>query len=88
MTQEAQCPFPHGGAKNATAATVSNSHWWPEQLQLGILHQHGKESDPMGAGFHYAEEFKTLDLDAVAARRTVTALEALSFERWDAELGG
>jgi len=57
MTQEAQCPFPHAGAKNATAATVSNSHWWPEQLQLGILHQHGKESDPMGAGFHYAEEF-------------------------------
>ena len=85
MTQEAQCPFPHGGAKNATAATVSNSHWWPEQLQLGILHQHGKESDPMGAGFHYAEEFKTLDLDAVV--KDLSALMTDSQPWWPADWG-
>ena len=42
---------------------MSNQHWWPNQLNLKILHQHSSLSDPMGEEFNYAEEFKTIDLD-------------------------
>ena len=45
--------------------TTANQHWWPNQLNLNILHQNSPLSDPMGKDFNYAEEFKTLDLDAL-----------------------
>ena len=65
MSNEAQCPV-SGGARNNTAARArTNADWWPDQLNLKILHQHSPLSDPMGKGFNYAEEFKNLDLDAV-----------------------
>jgi len=57
---EAKCPFHH-----ANGVGTSNRDWWPEQLNLGILHQHSSLSNPMGEEFNYAEEFKSLDLDAV-----------------------
>ncbi|ARV18680.1 Catalase-peroxidase [Curvibacter sp. AEP1-3] len=72
MTTEAKCPFPHAGRSHTQAAAPSNADWWPNQLKLGILHQHAPASNPMGEDFNYAEEFKTLDLDAVV--QDLTAL--------------
>jgi catalase (peroxidase I) len=57
---EARCPF-HEAAGGGTV----NRDWWPNQLRLDILHQHSSLSDPMGDSFNYAEEFKSLDLEAV-----------------------
>jgi catalase-peroxidase len=85
MSTEAKCPFPHAVRKNTTAAAPSNADWWPNQLKLGILHQHSAESNPMGADFDYAAEFKTLDLDAVV--RDLTALMTDSQDWWPADWG-
>jgi catalase-peroxidase len=49
-------------SKHTVAGAPSNADWWPNQLKLNILHQHSSKSDPMGEGFNYAEEFKSLDL--------------------------
>src|ERR1700733_10361399 len=66
MSGDAKCPFAHGGPKHAVAgATPTNASWWPNQLNLKILHQHSDLSNPTGEKFNYAEEFKPLDLDAV-----------------------
>ncbi len=66
---EAKCPYPHGGEFNRTVTGAigarSNKDWWPEQLNLGLLHQHSPKGNPLGEEFNYAEAFKTLDLDAV-----------------------
>ncbi len=59
MESESKCPFT-GGSQGYT-----NRDWWPNQLDLSVLHQHSALSDPMGEAFDYAEEFKSLDLDAV-----------------------
>src|SRR5271166_5960034 len=60
MSTEAKCPFTH-----TAAGSTANADWWPHQLNLKILHQHSPLSDPMDKEFNYAEEFKSLDLDAV-----------------------
>ena len=60
-----KCPVMHGSRANVTTSGTSNPDWWPNQLNLKILHQHSSMSDPMGASFDYAEEFKKLDLDAI-----------------------
>lgn len=60
MATETKCPFKH-----TAGSGTSNQDWWPNQLNLKILHQHSSLSDPMGDGFNYAEEFKSLDLAAV-----------------------
>ena len=85
MSTEAQCPFPHAARKNTTAAAPSNADWWPNQLKLGILHQHAAESNPMGEDFDYAAEFKTLDLDAVV--QDLHALMTDSQDWWPADWG-
>ena len=59
MTSESKCPFT-GGTRART-----NVDWWPNQLNLRVLHQHSALSNPMGEAFDYAEEFKSLDLNAV-----------------------
>ncbi len=88
MPDEAMCPFPHANAaasKHAVAGTRTNAGWWPEQLNLKILHQQSSLSNPMGEDFNYAEEFKTLDLDAV-----ITDLHALMTDSqpwWPADYG-
>ncbi|MDP3850682.1 MAG: catalase/peroxidase HPI [Luteolibacter sp.] len=81
MTTEAKCPFPH----HAAASGTSNRDWWPNQLNLKILHQHSPLSDPMGGGFNYAEEFKSLDLAAV--KRDLVALMTDSQDWWPADFG-
>ena len=85
MQSEAQCPFSSGVRKNAVAATRTNATWWPNQLNLKILSQNSAESNPMGAEFNYAEEFKTLDLDEVV--KDLTALMTDSQDWWPADYG-
>tara|TARA_R110002051_G_scaffold38640_3_gene81962 strand:+ start:18714 stop:20846 length:2133 start_codon:yes stop_codon:yes gene_type:complete len=73
-----------GNTQTAKGASA-NQHWWPEQLNLKVLHQNTPQSDPMGEGFNYAEEFKTLDLDAVIA--DLRALMTDSQDWWPADYG-
>jgi catalase-peroxidase len=81
----AGCPFAHGAPSNALAGGRNNRDWWPEQLNLSILHQHSAKSDPMGDGFDYAKEFKSLDLDAVV--KDLHALMTDSQDWWPADWG-
>ena len=65
MSGDAKCPFSNGALKHTVAGTPTNANWWPNQLNLDILHQHSSLSNPTGETFNYAEEFKSLDLNAV-----------------------
>src|SRR5262245_66312955 len=78
MSTEAKCPFNH-----AAGGGTSNRDWWPNQLNLGILHQNSSMSDPMGRDFNYAKEFKSLDLAAV--KKDLTALMTDSQSWWPAD---
>ena len=77
---EAKCPVAHGARK-----AHGNADWWPNQMNLKVLHQHSSLSDPMGEEFNYAEEFKTLDLQAVI--KDLHALMTDSQEWWPADYG-
>ncbi|MFZ0310932.1 MAG: catalase/peroxidase HPI [Candidatus Sulfotelmatobacter sp.] len=77
---ESKCPVAHGVRKSH-----ANVDWWPNQLNLKVLHQHSPKSDPMGEEFNYAEEFKTLDLNAVI--KDLHALMTDSQEWWPADFG-
>ncbi len=77
-----KCPVMAGPAASGSTA---NQHWWPNKLNLRILRQNSSLSDPMGEGFNYAEEFKSLDLDALVA--DVDALMTDSQEWWPADYG-
>jgi catalase-peroxidase len=76
---EAKCPFNHG------AIVPTNREWWPNQVNVNVLHQHSPLSDPMGKEFDYAQEFKTLDLNAVV--KDLHALMTDSQEWWPADFG-
>ncbi len=77
---ESKCPVAHGARKS-----YANVDWWPNQVNLKVLHQHSPLSDPMGNEFNYAEEFKTLDLSAVI--KDLNALMTDSQEWWPADFG-
>jgi catalase-peroxidase len=77
---ESKCPVAHGARKSHT-----NEDWWPNQVNVNILHQHSPKSDPMGKEFNYAQEFKTLDLHAVV--KDLHALMTDSQEWWPADFG-
>ena len=79
-----KCPFMHGSV-TTSAGAQGNSDWWPNQLNLRILHQHGQSPDPMGKGFSYAEAFGKLDY--VALKRDLHALMTDSQEWWPADWG-
>ncbi|MEP6534783.1 MAG: catalase/peroxidase HPI [Bryobacteraceae bacterium] len=85
MSAEDKCPFAAGARKNAVTGVHSNADWWPNQLNLKILHQHSALSDPMDKDFNYAEEFKSLDLDAVV--KDLHALMTSSQDWWPADYG-
>jgi catalase-peroxidase len=86
MDSESKCPVVGRADQQRTVMlAMSNEHWWPNQLTLKILHQHSPLSDPMGKAFNYAEEFKTLDLEAV--RQDLHALMTDSQEWWPADYG-
>ena len=63
----------------------SNQDWWPNQLDLQVLHQHSSKSNPMGEDFNYAEEFKTLDLDSL--KQDIIKVMTTSQEWWPADYG-
>jgi catalase-peroxidase len=77
---EAKCPFGHGARKSH-----ANVDWWPNQINLNVLHQHSPLSDPMGKEFNYAEEFKTLDLNAVIKDLNVLMTDSQPW--WPADFG-
>jgi catalase-peroxidase len=80
MANESKCPFNH-----AAGGGTTNRDWWPNQLNLNILHQHSSLSDPMDEGFDYARAFKELDFAAV--KRDLTALMTDSQDWWPADFG-
>src|SRR5580765_6157694 len=80
MSPEAKCPFHHG-----SSASTTNRDWWPNQLNLNLLHQHSSLSDPMSKNFSYAEEFKSLDYKAV--KKDLAALMTDSQDWWPADFG-
>ncbi len=82
---EGKCPFMHGALNQGAGGGTSNRDWWPNQLKLNILRQHASLSNPMEPGFNYAEEFKTLDLDAV--KQDLFELMTDSQDWWPADYG-
>jgi len=80
MSTESKCPFNH-----AAGGGTTNRDWWPNQLNLKILHQHSSLSDPMDEGFDYAEAFKSLDFGAV--KKDLLALMTTSQDWWPADFG-
>ncbi len=85
MASESKCPALGGPHRHTAVGTTSNQHWWPNQLNLKILHQNSSLPDPMGKDFNYAEEFKTLDLDALT--NDVDQLMTTSEDWWPADYG-
>ena len=79
------CPVMHSGAKSASSGVRSNQDWWPNQLNLKILHQNSEKSDPMAPGFNYADAFKSLDLKAL--KQDLVALMTDSQDWWPADYG-
>ncbi|WPX16589.1 hypothetical protein RHM58_21580 [Pseudomonas sp. 10S4] len=80
MANESKCPFNH-----AAGGGTMNRDWWPNQLNLKILHQHSTLSDPLDKGFNYADAFKKLDFAAVKA--DLNALMTDSQDWWPADFG-
>ncbi len=81
-----KCPVMHGAMRNPVAGRgMGNREWWPEQLNLGILHQHAPASDPMGPDFNYAEAFKKLDYAALKADLTKAMTDSQDW--WPADWG-
>ena len=85
MESESKCPFSRDARKHTVAGAPSNADWWPNQLKLNILHQHSSKTDPMGEEFNYAEQFKSLDLNAVV--KDLHALMTDSQDWWPADFG-
>ena len=85
ISTEPKCPMAGVANKHTVAGARANAGWWPKQLNLSILHQQSAKSDPMGEEFNYAEEFKSLDLDAVV--KDLHALMTNSQEWWPADYG-
>jgi catalase-peroxidase len=86
MASEMKCPVAGGAPKSPPAARVrSNQDWWPSQLNVQLLHQNSRLSDPMEPEFNYAEEFKSLDLDAL--KKDIYALMTKSQDWWPADYG-
>ena len=81
----AKCPVTHGTGSSKLTGSIANRNWWPNQLNLKILHQNSSLVDPMGEKFDYAAEFKTLDLEAV--RQDLYALMTDSQDWWPADYG-
>jgi catalase-peroxidase len=80
MPNEPKCPFNH-----TAGGGTSSRDWWPNQLRLDLLHQHSSKSDPMGEGYDYAAEFKSLDLAAV--KKDLAVLMTQSQDWWPADFG-
>ena len=82
---EGKCPVMHGSLTSNSSSGTSNKDWWPNQLNLNILHQHDVKSDPMDEGFDYREEFKKLDYEAL--KKDLNDLMTDSQDWWPADYG-
>ena len=82
---ENKCPVMHGSLASNSSTGTSNKDWWPNQLNLSILHQHDQKGDPMDSDFDYAEEFKKLDYDAL--KKDLNDLMTDSQDWWPADYG-
>ena len=85
MENEGKCPVMHGAMTSNSSSGTSNKDWWPEQLNLNILHQHDRKSDPMDEGFDYRKEFGNIDYDAL--KQDLNDLMTDSQEWWPADYG-
>ena len=82
---EGKCPVMHGSITTNNASGTTNKDWWPNQLNLSILHQHDQKSDPMDPDFNYVEEFEKIDYDAL--KKDLNDLMTDSQEWWPADYG-
>ena len=80
-----KCPVMHGSMTKNTSSGTSNKDWWPDQLNLSILHQHDRKSNPMGEDFDYKSEFEKLDYYAL--KQDLLDLMTDSQEWWPADYG-
>ena len=85
MNGEAKCPVSHGSSDQHTNRAQTNKEWWPDQVNLSILHQHDKKTNPMSEGFDYKSEFEKLDYDAL--KKDLNDLMTDSQEWWPADYG-
>ena len=85
MNEISKCPVMHGAVTSNSGGGTSNREWWPNQLNLNILYQHDKKSNPMGEEFDYREEFKKLDYDAL--KKDLHDLMTDSQDWWPADYG-
>ena len=85
MTEESKCPVSHGSNSQHTLGSMSNNQWWPDALNLNILHQHDRKSNPMGEDFNYREEFKKIDYDAL--KNDLNNVMTDSQDWWPADYG-
>jgi catalase-peroxidase len=85
MSDESKCPVPHGNHGRFSGRGTTNKDWWPNQLNLNILHQHSPASNPMDKNFDYAKEFKKLDLKAL--KKDLYDLMTNSQDWWPADWG-
>ena len=85
MDGVSKCPVMHGAVTSNSGSGTSNRDWWPNQLNLNILHQHDKKSNPMDENFNYREEFKKLDYDAL--KKDLHDLMTDSQDWWPADYG-
>ena len=65
MENQKKCPVMHGAMSTYSSSGTSNKDWWPNQLNISILHQHDKKTNPMGEDFNYRNEFKKIDKDVL-----------------------
>ncbi len=85
METEGKCPVLGGPHRHTAVGATANQHWWPNQLNLRILHQNSPQSDPMGEDFDYAEEFKTVDLNEL--KKDIEEVMTTSQDWWPADYG-
>ena len=85
MDGAGKCPVIHGSATKNSGISTTNRDWWPNQLNINILHQNDKRSNPMDLDFNYKEEFKKLDYFAL--KKDLTDLMTDSQDWWPADYG-
>jgi len=85
MTNAGKCPVLAGADRHTAKGSIANQRWWPNQLNLKVLHQNSPLSDPMGEDFNYADEFAKVDLDEL--KQDIEEVMTTSQNWWPADYG-